>query len=65
MKTLRLSKQLAEDQMLEVFDYELPWFIIDLNVSPLLFVEDCNLMFGEMMLKFENKELLDKRYTQN
>ena len=65
MKTLRLSKQLAEDQMLEVFDYELPWFIIDLNVSPRLFVEDCNLMFGEMMLKFENKELLDKRYTQN
>jgi len=65
MKTLRLSKELAKDQMCELFDYELSWFIIDLNVSPRLFVEDCNLLFGEMMLKFENEEMFKKKYTQN
>lgn len=65
MKTVKLSKKLAQDQMCSENDYELGMYIIDLDIPKELFVMNCNILFGVMMLHFECKERLDRDVTLN
>ena len=57
MKTISDTKALAQNQMMEVFDYELKSFFVDLpDASPEELTTDPSVLFGAMMLSFENKE---------
>lgn len=66
MKTKSFHKFLAQNQMCEVFDYEVRSFLIDLpHVNPARLATNSDTLYGAMMLKFENDERLNKNYTQN